>query len=268
MKNLNRSGVLNLALALSVMLASGLGIAQSDTVEAVNQGEILPRGVVIPGPGDVLWDNTNINNTTAGIVSTAFSSLPAGADRTQTADDFVVPAGEIWTIDFVYSTGFSNLAVDADSFDVVFYADDGGAPGAELSSSTVALGGPVTMTTQELTLPNPVVLSGGTYWVSVLGVYDSGTTLAEGRWNWSTGPDLIETEWHLQDTAGFFGSPIPWTPASTLGVLDISALFALRGTAAAAPLPEAQAVPSFSTFGLILLSMLLAGLALIAIRVR
>jgi hypothetical protein len=268
MKNLNRRSALNLALVFVVLLASGLGMAQNNTVQAVNQGDAVPRGAVIPGPGDVLWDNTAINNTTAGIVSTAFSSLPAGADRTNTADDFVIPVGETWTIGFVYSEGFSNLAVDVDSFEVVFYADNGGSPGAVLSSESVAFGGAVTMTTQELTLSAPVVLSPGTYWVSVVGTYDTGAALADGRWNWSTGPGAIGSEWFLQDTAGFFGG-LPWTAASGLGIADVSALFALRGSVSVGtPPPETQPVPTLSNLGLILLSLMLAGLALVAIRVR
>jgi len=259
--------VLKFGVVCLALLVANTGFSQADTLFAVNQGNSPVRGG-IPGTGDLLWDNTAINNTTAGIISTAFSSLPAGADRTNTADDFVIPSGEEWTIDFIYSEGFSNLAIDVDSFEVVFYADNGGSPGAVLSSQLVAFGGPVTMTTQELTLSNPVALPSGTYWLSVIGTYDTGTTLPEGRWNWSTGPGAIESEWFLQDTAGFFGG-LPWSAASVLGIADISALFALRGSVSTAvPPPETQPVPTLSNLGMILLSLMLAGLALVAIRVR
>ena len=268
---MNRSSfrLLQSGVTAFALLLSASAFSQGGSIAETNQGEAAARGG-IPGPGDLLWDNTAINNTTNGIVSTALSSLPGGSDRANTADDFVVPTGESWTIDFIYTEGFSNLAVDADSFEIVFYADNGGSPGAVVSTETVPLGGPVTMTTQEMTLSNPVVLTAGTYWVSVIGTYDTGTTLNDGRWNWTTGPTGIGSEWFIQDTAGFFGAPFPWTPGSALGVNAPSTFFALRGTASPAgtPPPATQPVPSLSNLGLILLSLMLAGLALVAIRAR
>ncbi|GAB4126655.1 MAG: hypothetical protein Tsb0027_26040 [Wenzhouxiangellaceae bacterium] len=239
--------------------------AQSGTLAAVNSEATAPSGG-IPGPADVLWDNTAINNTTAGIISSGFTALPAGADRTNTADDFVVPAGELWSIEFVYSEGFTNTATTVDRFEVVFYEDAAGQPGAVISSQTVPFGGPVTMTLQELTLPAAVALGEGTYWISVIGQYDGAADLAVNRWNWSTGPTGIGSEWFLQDTAGFFGG-LPWTSASGLGIADISTLFALRGTSQAAGpvLPPPPAVPTMNSFGLLgmaLALMLAAGLFL------
>lgn len=266
---LQRAFISSFWAAIVFLSAFGAAYAQTDTLTAINSDGPVPSGGAIPGPGEVLWDNTAINNTTAGIVSTAFSSLPADADRTNTADDFIVPAGEQWSVEFVYSEGFTNLVINADSFEVVFYENDGGQPGAVIDSQTVPFGAPVTMTTQEITLPNPVNLGPGTYWVSVIGVYDTGTTLAEGRWNWSTGPTAIGSEWFLQDTAGFFGG-IPWTPASGLGIDDVSALFALRGSIAAGPLPPpaTTAVPVLDSFGLMMLAMLLMLVAMVGIARR
>lgn len=257
--------------SLAVLMVAALGSAQAQNVSpaAVNaEGPGPSGGTVIPGPGEVLWDNTVIDNTTAGIISTAFSSLPDGADRTNTADDFVVPGGEQWSVEFVYSEGFTTLAIDADAFEVVFYANDAGQPGAVLSAQTIPFGAPVTMTTQELTLPTPVELGPGTYWVSVIGVYDTGTTLDDGRWNWSDGPTAIGSDWFLQDTAGFFGG-LDWTSATDLGITDVSALFALRGTRGTPPPPpEARAVPVLDSFGLLALVMLMMVAAMVGIARR
>ncbi len=218
-----------------------------------------PRGG-LPGPDDVLWDNTAINNAGTGIVATRLASLPAGADMANTADDFIVPAGVQWTIGFVFSRGFTNLPPSADSFEVIFYADGGGLPGAEIDRQSIPFGGAVTMTTQELTLPNPVVLTGGTYWVSVVAVYDSAPDLDTARWNWNTGPTAIGSDWFLQDIAGFFGG-LAWTSATDLAIAEVSASFALRGTSAVIPPDEVIAVPALDKFGLTALALLLALMA-------
>ena len=252
-------------LVIAILSLANVAAAQSLTAE---NSQPIQGGPVIPGPDDVLWDNTAINNTTAGIVSTRLASLPAGADIVNVADDFTVPAGQQWTVGFVYSEGFSNILLDVDSFEVIFYADGGGLPGAEIDRQSIPFGGAVTMTTQELTLPTPVVLTGGTYWVSVVGVYDTAPDLATGRWNWSDGPTPIDSEWFLQDLGGFFGG-LPWTSATGLGIADVSALFALRGTSAAvAPPEEARAVPALDAFGLTVLGLLLALMAGLVIARR
>ena len=247
----------NVFLLVGLLLASSAAFPQSLT--AVNSAGPAPSGVTIPGPDDVLWDNTVINNTTAGIISTRFGGFPAGAQLTNTADDFVVPAGQLWDVTFIYSEGFTNAATNADSFEVTIYADAGGSPGAIIDSQVIPFGGAVTMTTQELALPNPVQLTGGTYWLSIVGAYDTGTDPGVTRWNWSTGPDGIGSDWYLQDPAGLFGG-IPWTSATGLGIADVSALFAIRGTESSA-LPESVPVPTLSQWGLILLVLTLAGLA-------
>lgn len=247
------------ALIAALFALSSVASAQSFT--AVNTGP-APEGTVIPGTGDLLWDNTAIAATTSGIVSTRALGLPVGAQEAQTADDFTVPAGLMWTIEFVYSEGFSSAVpgVVPDSFAVIFYEDAGGLPGAVVAEEVIAVGGAVTDTTQEFTLASPVVLQAGTYWVSIVGEYQGTTGLAEGRWNWTTGPTAIDNEASLQDTAAFFGGVLPWTPLSLLGVTDPSALFALRGTSTNA-LPESVPVPTLSQWSLILLVLVLAGVA-------
>jgi hypothetical protein len=248
----------SLALIAALFALSSAAFAQSFV--DVNQGS-APEGVTIPGTGDLLWDNTQIAATTAGIVSTRALGLPVGAQEAQTADDFTVPAGLTWTIDFVYSEGFISAgSPSVDSFAVIFYADAGGAPGAVVAEEIVVAGGAVNDTTQEFALASPVQLTGGTYWVSIVGEFQGSTGLATGRWNWTTGPTAIDNEASLQDTAGFFGAPLPWTPLSVLGVTDPSAFFALRGTATNA-LPESVPVPTLSQWSLILLVLALAGVA-------
>jgi len=252
------------SIALAALLAAAIGPAQAQSdFAAVSGGTVAPNGGGIPGPDVVLWDNTAVNSTTGGIVSLKAEDLPAGADLVNTADDFVVPGDEQWTVTFVFSTGFASAGtIDADGFEVFFYEDAGGLPGTLISSQQVPFGAPVTMDEQQITLPSPVSLQPGTYWVSVAAVYDPFVDLATTRWNWFTGPTAIGNTAALQDTGGFFGPGNPWTDLPTLGVTDVSTVFALRGTT----IPFAQGIPTLGTGGMIVLVLLLAGIAVVTMR--
>ncbi len=186
----------------------------------------------VPGPGTLLWDNTQIASGTSAIVSLRAGNRPAGADQVNSADDFTVPAGVQWTISYVFSQGFSNAPTDANAFGVTVYQNNAGIPGAVVATRTVPFGGAVSMTTQELTLPTPIVVGPGNYWVSVFAIYDTFVDLNTTRWNWTFGPTPNGSfAASLQDTGSFFGSPIPWTTLGGLGVMNAdSLLFALRGS--------------------------------------
>jgi hypothetical protein len=242
------------SVAALALLASGTAFAQ---FADVNQNPTGVEGTTIPGSGDLLWDNTSINSGTNGIVSLQAADQPAGANIVQTADDFTVPAGETWNIDFVYSEGFSNAPTDPNAFGVHFFADAGGLPGALIAERTVPFGGNVTLTNQELGFA-AVSLSEGSYWVSVFGIYDPFVDLGTTRWNWTTGNGVVGNQnAALQDTGSFFGSPLSWSPLGDLGVTDSeSVLFALRGSTVTGPtLPPPASVPTMNTWGLLALAL-------------
>ncbi|MEN1728734.1 MAG: hypothetical protein AAGJ52_09860 [Pseudomonadota bacterium] len=248
---------------------AALGLALSMSAAAFSQDFAAtgPGGGTIsggaPGPDDILWDNTAINNTTNGIISNFLGGIP-GQELVNVADDFSVPADEIWTVTFVYSEGFTNAPSNVDSFDVIIYDDAGGVPGSIVSQQSVPFGGLVTMTTQELTLPTPVDLGGGTYWVSIVGVYNTGADLAVTRWNWTTGATGIGIEAQLQNFTPFFGGTLPWTPLSGLGVTEPSTFFVIRGTSA--PAFQIQQVPTLDTWALIVMMMAFLGAATVLVR--
>lgn len=58
------------------------------------------------------------------------------------------------------------------------------------------------------------------------------------------------------------------TPTGTIGFPQMHLVMSVSGSTAGNPPPETQPVPTLSNLGLILLSLMLAGLALVAIRVR
>ena len=82
------------------------------------------------------------------------------------ADDFVVPAGQIWNVTEVDVIGESSEPpAPPDSFHVFFYTDSGTLPGTLVASR---LANPYSgFFTFFITLTSPVMLAEGTYWVSV-----------------------------------------------------------------------------------------------------
>jgi hypothetical protein len=101
----------------------------------------------------------------------------------QAADDFVVPAGQIWSITGVDADGEYDASGPAASVHVYFYANGGGnLPGTLLASRTSNpyANGPGAGDFL-ITLSSPVVLSAGTYWLSVQARQDLGPA---GRWFW------------------------------------------------------------------------------------
>lgn len=177
---------------------------------------------------ELLWDNLVIGSTNGIISNDLTGILPDG--RTITADDFVIPAGETWTINYVYTEGFSNVSVLPDAFGVEFYADANGKPGTLISAEDV-VPADINFATQDLTLSNPVVLSSGQYWISVYGVYEGSTGLTDTRWNWYTGTTPIGNEASLNDFAGLFGIGAGWFYLSEIGVADApSCSFQIEGT--------------------------------------
>lgn len=181
-----------------------------------------------PSKGIILWNNTNINLTTSGIVSTHLGGLgPDG--KTITADDFVVPVNEIWYVDYVYTQGFGSVTTLPDAFVVEFFADNNNKPGDLLHSETV-IPSNLNLNTQELTLAAPVMFTPGRYWVSVYAYYATATALSQGRWNWYRGTVLVENEAALRDYGSIFNlPPTVWYYLSEIGVANPSCYFLIMG---------------------------------------
>jgi hypothetical protein len=202
-------------------------------------------------------------STTGGLVSTRMTALGAGTDDTITADDFTVPSGQEWSVEGLLTSGFLSLgSATPTSFTVRFFADNGGSPGAEVYTWEGVPASGTNPDNQEFDFSgDPAVFGPGTYWVAVAGTHNTAINLGTFRWNWFTGPNVITNEFHLRDTAGFFGAPLDWTSASGLGVGDRSANFTLTGSSRAL-------VPTLGEWGLIAFITLLAGSALIMARKR
>ncbi len=198
-------------------------------VEGISQQTetITPNSTAFP-KAVTLWDNTNINAVSSGIVSSDLTGvIPDG--RVISADDFIVQPFENWTITSVFSAGFSNTPILPNAFAVEFYNDLGGKPGTMIYQEEIVPVGGINITTQLLNLSTPLVLGEGHYWLSVYAVYNGGTSLYTTRWNWYTGSIPNETEATLNDFGGFFGLPDGWFYFSQLGVTQPSCYFMIVG---------------------------------------
>ena len=246
------------ALALALTACACQAFAQS--ISETRTGP-APAPTIERGTSNILWDNSDISVGSTGLISTIFGGLPTGSDRTNIADEFVVPVTRAWTITRVDTIGFTNQTITADAFEIIIYSDAGGAPGQPIATRSLPLGGSVTMDSQQMTLANPIVVPEGTHWISVAARYDTAVDTSGGRWNWFVGATARGSEWHLQDPAALFGG-LDWTSATDLGLgAEPSASFVLYGTSIDGSLP----VPTMSPAGLgaMLLVMLVCGLLVI-----
>ncbi|MDQ5823821.1 MAG: hypothetical protein M3441_06350 [Chloroflexota bacterium] len=129
--------------------------------------------------GAVLHDQLDSVHSDGSVVSfhngTAHSS--------QAADDFIVPAGKIWTLNRVDFLGFPvTTTVEPASFNVFVYNDSSTLPGS-LVASYSGLNYLFNTTNGVYTIALPSsALNAGSYWVSVQAV----TTPAGNRWTWTS----------------------------------------------------------------------------------
>lgn len=166
-------------------------------------GSIFPLGVNTvnvnnPGVEALLFDQTTASygssdNITSQNFETAFDAFDSWA-----ADDFTVPAGQTWKLTKVAAFGATTAPT---SFNVVFYQNTGGLPGTAIATyNNITI--PATLN-PVLTLPTPLTLTAGTYWVSI----QANMAHATGQWYWNefgTTANGIEHAW--QNPGGGFGT--------------------------------------------------------------
>jgi hypothetical protein len=143
---------------------------------------------------EVLWSQVN-EDSGVGLTSQNFESSFDAFDD-QGADDFVVPEGEAWVIRRIEARGthFGGTG-PLDSMGVVFYRSSDkhlSKPGRvvhefpQLAAQSIHLG-----TDYLISLPKPVKLKPGHYWISLQG---NMSFVESGQWGWETTRSL--TGWH------------------------------------------------------------------------
>ncbi|MEM6895008.1 MAG: T9SS type A sorting domain-containing protein [Bacteroidota bacterium] len=132
----------------------------------------------------------------------------------QSADDFIVPDGDEWTINSIIAPGGANNSPLLTSASVVIYENNNGLPGAVVyDSGAIAPTSDPTNANLSLDLPQDVVLASGTYWLSVYVNLDFAPN--NTQWFWATQTGLIGNESGFRDAFNLFGTgAVDWTPAS------------------------------------------------------
>lgn len=214
--------------------------------QPVSSGAIGVPSVIPPYPKQpqvVLYDQYD-NASAIGTLSSKFSDFP-GFDA-DLADDFVVPTGQTWNVQSIDADGAYLIgAGPAASFNVFFYADNAGLPGAQVYSA-MNQSFSVVGTTFSVTLPSMAILTEGTYWVEIQA---NMTFLPEGVWVWTDRTVQSNQGAAWQNPGGLFGFCQTWTLKTTCipvagGPDQVFRLNGTIGGGTPTPTPTATGSPS------------------------
>ncbi|MBV6645442.1 MAG: Ig-like domain-containing protein [Cyclobacteriaceae bacterium] len=142
----------------------------------------------------------------------------------EAADEFTIPAGEVWNIDKVLVDGSASQNIPEQAI-VAIYADDNGSPGSFLWQSPLVdlepTNGPANF---RMTLGSPAILEEGTYWLSVLTFMSFS---GGNQWFWSYATPAEGADYHIQDPGQLLGGSFPasWEASGNDGKL----IFTLAG---------------------------------------
>lgn len=211
----------------------------------VSSGAIDVPSTVPAFPKDpqvVLYDQYD-NASAIGTFSSTFTDFPDF--NSDLADDFVVPTGQTWNVQSIDADGaYFLFNGPANSFNVFFYADNAGLPGAQVYSATNQPFS-VVGTTFSVTLPSMAVLTEGTYWVEIQA---NMTFLSNGAWIWRDRTVQSNQGAAWQNPSGGFGTCPTWTLKTTCvptgGPDQVFRLNGTTGGGTPTPTPTATGSPS------------------------
>ncbi|MBS1758751.1 MAG: HYR domain-containing protein, partial [Bacteroidetes bacterium] len=124
----------------------------------------------------------------------------------EAGDDFNVPTGSTWNVNKVYVEGTHSIGSGiAASFNVKFYSNSAGMPGAAVATFNNVTTFVKSGDNYTITLPTSAVLAGGnTYWVEAQINMDYNPN---GQWYWSYfGKNAIGNEFVWRNPGGAFGT--------------------------------------------------------------
>ncbi|RKY55107.1 MAG: hypothetical protein DRP93_04015, partial [Candidatus Neomarinimicrobiota bacterium] len=176
----------------------------------------------------VLYDQISNPGTNGGITAQDFEAS-FEIYSAEGADDFIVPAGDMWSVDNVQVLGSYSAAGPCNLANVRFYADNSGTIGALLFEYIGQPANPDATGNLDVDIP-PTVLGAGTYWISVQGSMDYGVG---GQWYWSRqAPPINGSNFMWQNPGNGFGSGYTtWVDGSAMwpAQTDYDLSFALNG---------------------------------------
>jgi hypothetical protein len=171
------------------------------------------------------------------LVSQQFTD-PGNVNNTSiAADDFTVPEGESWDIRYIDVAGqyFQWTGVPVTAFNIYFYADNNGVPGAAIHSfenytdyNEILLDEENYSYKYEFMLPAVIPFTSGVYWVGVQAVADYNVS---NQWGWYNHEGTtIGNEYHWKNPGDGFGTGnTDWTAASMMSWSDFNMAFSLYG---------------------------------------
>ena len=206
--------------------------------DTIALGNGISVASLLPGGQTILYDQVDNPGTLTNDVTSQDFEAANNAFDSFAADDFVVPAGQTWTVNQVvvhgdYSAG-PPVGGPAPAFNVFFHSDAATLPSAAplaggtfLSATyTSVVGAQPPRQVFTITLPGGIVLPAGTYWVSVQARMDFtpnwpmvlgkpvdcnqlGRGLAESRRRLCRGLHDLGQKDHLSCHLGWTGSNVP-----------------------------------------------------------
>ena len=228
-------GVSAIPFALAQRNATNRGAAKPTSsppvVPQFGSGRLGARLLVAPSPPrapqTVLYDQYDNAGVQATLSDTFTDFHTYNADL---ADDFVVPAGQTWNVQSIDADGvYFNGPGPAIDWNVFFYADNAGFPGAQVYSAThqpVQRGG----STFTLNLATPAVLTAGTYWVEIQANMTYATL---GEWGWSNRTVTSNNPAAWQNPGGGLGVCPSWSRRGATcgaGPSEPDQMYRLNGT--------------------------------------
>jgi len=188
--------------------AANIEQARTSQLPTLSSGPTgMSRFLVLPAPEVpqvILYDQYN-NAGTSATLSATFTDFPTF--NSDLADDFVVPAGQEWTVQSIDADGtyFGGVG-PANSFNVFFYTNNAGIPGTQIYSATNR---PWTQvgSTFTVNLPTPAVLTPGTYWVEIQA---NMTDSCCGEWGWTDRTVQSNNGAAWQNPGGGFAICMTW----------------------------------------------------------
>lgn len=262
---------MNSNLKISVLaagIAAALGASAAAEAQLASENVATPTFPVVEGGAVVLYDQTD-NPDGNGFPDQDFEAGYEIYDALG-ADDFVVTDAPGWTVEIVNTVGTQSAGGAADSVDIAFHADAGGAPDAgTVICSYTGLVPTEAAGSFTITLPTPCALpsNGSTvYWLVQQTNQAFGT---DGQHFWSGRSVISGAESHFNNPGGGFagGACTVFTPASACGVGGAAPgdprdrLFSISGVVGGPGLLSSEPVPTMGNIGLgvLALSMLLLG---------
>jgi len=262
---------MSLSKFLFVFFTFLIGFSLNSQAQILAEDPNPPPAALALLTGDLLWDQFD-PTLTSGVASQRFPDV--GNSVIQSADDFEVPAGKIWSIEHINTRGafFNGNPMNGPipSVNIIFYDDNSGMPGNPIAacnypSLPVADGNDPNISVD---LISPCELGEGHYWVSVLPVMPFNPS---GQWAWSGVNFTTLNQWQFQDPDGLTGSPcLTWGAGSTTCGVAVGSTFDLQFQLLGVEklLVVISPIPTLTEWGLLTMAGVLGIVGYLVIRRR